>query len=100
MSKENAEKFLALYQQHKAIAEALAELDKTSDRSMVDGLVKLAKELKLECTSEELEQEIRKQKSEQSDSQMEDLENLGSVAGGGTGEWWGCTVFLIKMNCQ
>ena len=100
MSKENAEKFLALYQQHKAIAETLAELDKKSDHSMVEGLVELAKELKLECTSEELDQEIKKQKLEQSDFQQEDLENLGSVAGGGTGEWWGCTIPVIKMNCK
>ena len=54
MTKENAEKFMALYQQHKAIAKRLAELDAKSEEALLEGLVKLAKELGYEVSREEL----------------------------------------------
>ena len=54
MSKENAEKFMALYQQHKAIAKRLAELEAKSDDALLDGLVELAKDMGLEVTGGEI----------------------------------------------
>lgn len=54
MSKTNAERFCTLYQQHKAIAKQLAGLDTKSEDTVLAGLVKIAKELGLICTKEEL----------------------------------------------
>ena len=54
MSKMNAEKFCALYEQHKAIAKHMAALDIKSEESLLAGLVKMAKELGLDCTKDEL----------------------------------------------
>ena len=54
MSRENAEKFLALYGQHKAIAKRLAELDTKGEEALLDGLVKLAKDMGLEVTRKEI----------------------------------------------
>lgn len=63
MSKENAEKFCALYEQHKAIAKKLAELEAQSEENLVNGLVKMAKEMGLECTKEELKGSVGKEGS-------------------------------------
>ena len=75
MTKENAEKFMALYSQHKALAKKLAELDTKSEDSLVAGLVKMAKEMGLECTKEEI-----------SEVQGSSSANLEDLAGGGG--WW------------
>ena len=80
MSKENAEKFMALYEQHKAIAKRLAALDAKSEEALLEGLVKLATEMGLPCLEEEIRGELRTSTAE-----------LGGVSGGvGTG-WNECT---------
>lgn len=54
MTKENAEKFYAMYQQHKAIAKNLAGLDGSSEAAFLAGLAKIAESIGLECTQEEI----------------------------------------------
>lgn len=54
MSKQNAEKFCSLYEQHKAMAKRLAGLNAKSDDALVSGLVKIAKDMGMECTADEL----------------------------------------------
>ena len=58
MSKENAEKFYALYQQHQAFAKRLAEINAKSEDELLEGLAKLSKEVGLPATSEEVKGSI------------------------------------------
>ena len=55
MTKENAEKFMALYEQHKAMAKRLAELEAKSEEAVIEGLVKLANDMGLTITASELQ---------------------------------------------
>ena len=74
MTKENAEKFYALYQQHQAIAKRLAALNAKTEDELLEGLVKMAQEVGLQLTVEELSEQIGNGTGEV----IEDL------AGGGT----------------
>ena len=58
VSKENAEKFCNILQQHKAIAKKLADLSNKGEEVLLQGLLPLAKEMGLECTSSELKNEL------------------------------------------
>ena len=57
MSKENAERFYALYQQHQAIAKRLAALNVKTEDGLLEGLVKMAQEVGLQFTVEELREQ-------------------------------------------
>ena len=72
VSKENAEKFCSILQQHKAIAKKLADLSNQGEEVLLQGLLPLAKEMGLECTSSELRDEL--------ETPPEEL--LASLAGG------------------
>ena len=54
MSKENAEKFIALYQQHKAIAKQLEQSGQEGEEKFLVGLARVAKQIGLECSADEL----------------------------------------------
>lgn len=85
MSKGNAKKFYALYQQHKALADRLAKLDAQSEEALLAGLAKIAKEMGLECSKDELSGVVK-------DSRGDMEAHMEGVAGGWSeeGSGWPC----------
>ena len=89
VSKENAEKFYALYQQHQAFAKRLAELNAKSEEELLEGLAKLAKEVGLPATKEEIGGMLHEA--------VEDP--LGGVAGGSEDVCGPTLLWIARTSC-